>query len=88
LWPQISPNTAAAAFFLLVTTSAVGLGQTGTGSLADALAALVRAYPDFLDRIEDNDPGSLADCRRQARRARDAIDMDRVCPNRRPKRAG
>jgi hypothetical protein len=41
--------------FLLVTMPAPGLAQTGPASLADPLAALIRTYPDFLDRIENND---------------------------------
>jgi hypothetical protein len=44
-----------AAFCLLMTTFAAGLAQTGTGSPPNAVAALVRTYPDFLDRIEGND---------------------------------
>jgi hypothetical protein len=40
--------------FLLVTTSAASLGQTGTSSPSDAVKSLVKAYPNFIDRIEKN----------------------------------
>ena len=44
---------------LLVTLSAAGLAQAGAGLpqglSPEASAALLRAYPDFLDRIEGND---------------------------------
>ena len=44
---------------LLMTLSAACLAQTGAGLpqglSPDASAALLKAYPDFLDRIEDND---------------------------------
>ena len=40
--------------FLLVTTSAASLGQTGTGPPSDAVKSLVEAYPNFIDRIEKN----------------------------------
>jgi D-alanyl-D-alanine carboxypeptidase len=39
---------------LLVTTSAASLGQTGTSSPSDAVKSLVKAYPNFIDRIEKN----------------------------------
>jgi len=42
------------AFLLIATAPAVGLAQGGTGSPAEAPMALVKAYPDFLDRIEEN----------------------------------
>lgn len=42
-------------FLLIVTPSAAGLTQAGTSSPPDALAALVKAYSDFLDRVEGND---------------------------------
>jgi hypothetical protein len=40
--------------FLLVTTSAASLGQTGTSSPSDAVKSLVKVYPNFIDRIEKN----------------------------------
>lgn len=43
------------AILLVVTAPAVGLGQAATGAPADAATALIKAYPDFLDRIEQND---------------------------------
>jgi hypothetical protein len=43
------------AFSLLVTPPAAGLAHAGTSSPTDSAAALVKAYPDFLDRIEQND---------------------------------
>src|SRR5215471_5215868 len=43
------------AFSLLVTPPTAGLAHAGTSSPTDSAAALVKAYPDFLDRIEQND---------------------------------
>jgi hypothetical protein len=43
------------AFLLVLSASAVGLAQPATRSLTDAAGALIKAYPDFLDRIEQND---------------------------------
>jgi D-alanyl-D-alanine carboxypeptidase len=43
------------AFLLIVTAPAVGLAQSETSAPANAVLALIKAYPDFLDRIEQND---------------------------------
>ena len=43
------------AFMLVVGASTSGFAQPATRSPADAAAALIKAYPDFLDRIEHND---------------------------------
>jgi D-alanyl-D-alanine carboxypeptidase len=40
---------------LVVTAPAVGLAQSATNSSTEAATALLKAYPDFLDRIEQND---------------------------------
>jgi hypothetical protein len=48
-------SRAVISFVVLATTLAPGRAQPATTSLPDALAALVRAYPNFLDRIDDND---------------------------------
>jgi hypothetical protein len=45
----------AALCLLVLTSSAPGVAQAPIRSPADAAAALVRAYPDFLERIEAND---------------------------------
>jgi hypothetical protein len=42
-------------FFLLMMATLAGLTQPATDSTADDVAALVKAYPDFLDRIENSD---------------------------------
>ena len=42
-------------FLLIITPSVTGLTQAGTTLSSDASAALLKAYPDFLDRIEEND---------------------------------
>ena len=43
------------AFLLIATGPASGIAQSGTGSPTDAVPALIKAYPDFLDRIEQNE---------------------------------
>jgi D-alanyl-D-alanine carboxypeptidase len=40
---------------LVVTAPAVGLAQSATNSSTEAATALLKAYPGFLDRIEQND---------------------------------
>src|SRR6266511_860912 len=40
---------------LIVTAPAVGLAQSETSAPANAVSALIKAYPDFLARIEGND---------------------------------
>src|SRR5262245_7924679 len=43
------------AFLLVVAIPTSAFAQVGPSSPSAAAAALIRAYPDFLDRIEDND---------------------------------
>jgi D-alanyl-D-alanine carboxypeptidase len=43
------------AFSLLAIAPALGLAQAETSSPTGAVTALIKAYPDFLDRIEEND---------------------------------
>ena len=43
------------AFLLVIAAPAVGLPQSETSAPTKAVSALIRAYPDFLDRIEEND---------------------------------
>ncbi len=40
---------------LIVTAPVVGLAQSKTSAPTNAVSALIKAYPDFLDRIEGND---------------------------------
>jgi D-alanyl-D-alanine carboxypeptidase-like protein len=40
---------------LVVSAPAIGFAQPASRSPTDAAAALIKAYPDFLDRIEQND---------------------------------
>ena len=40
---------------LVVSATAIGFAQPANQSPTDAAAALIKAYPDFLDRIEQND---------------------------------
>jgi hypothetical protein len=42
-------------FLLVASAPAVGLAQRATRSPTDAARVLIKAYPDFLDRIEQND---------------------------------
>ena len=41
--------------FFLVATPAPGISQIAPGSAIDGSAALVKSYPEFLDRIEGNE---------------------------------
>ena len=43
------------AFLLITTGPASCIAQSGTSSPTDAVPALIKAYPDFLDRIEQNE---------------------------------
>ena len=43
------------AFLLVVSAPAIGFAQPAIRSPTDTAAALIKAYPDFLDRIEQND---------------------------------
>jgi hypothetical protein len=43
------------AFLLVVSAPAIGFAQPAIRSPTDGAAALIKAYPDFLDRIEQND---------------------------------
>jgi hypothetical protein len=43
------------AFLLVVAIPTAAFAQVGPSSPSAAAAALIRAYPDFLDRMEDND---------------------------------
>src|SRR5919197_6158796 len=49
------PRRNVVAFVLMLAAPAAGFAQAGPGSRADAAATLIRAYPDFLDRSEEND---------------------------------
>jgi len=40
------------ALLLVVSTPAIGFAQPASRSPTDAAAALIKAYPDFLDRIQ------------------------------------
>src|SRR5215470_11910943 len=48
-------SRAALVCLAVMTFPALAHAQAPTGSLVDAASALVRAYPDFLERIETND---------------------------------
>ena len=49
------PRRNVVAFVLILAAPAAGFAQAEPSSRADAAAALIRAYPDFLDRSEEND---------------------------------
>jgi D-alanyl-D-alanine carboxypeptidase len=49
------PRRRLLAFLLVVAIPTAAFAQVGPSSPSAAAAALIRAYPDFLDRMEDND---------------------------------
>lgn len=49
------PRRNVLAFFLVAAAPTVGAAQSQTSAPANGVAALIKAYPDFLDRIEQND---------------------------------